>query len=508
MAVVHLGRLLGQAGFSRTVAIKRLHPQFAADPDFVAMFLDEARLAVRVQHPNVVSPLDVLVTDAELLVVMEYISGETLSALLKSTPRDAPVAPAIAASVVSELLYGLHAAHEARAEDGALLEIVHRDVSPHNVIVGVDGVARVLDFGVAKAAMRSHVTKEGEIKGKISYMAPEQLRAQPVDRRADVFAAGIVLWETLTGRRLFRGDDLGQTVEKVLHSEIPAPSSLRPGLTPELDAVVRRALERDVADRFATARDFAVALEAASPIASAGEVADWVRARGGNKLAERIERVAAIESHSSRVRVTGRSQLDTPLGLRPLALSDLAAAYEDLPDRASGTVLARDEAPTVRPGSGVQSGLELSSSALRAERRRKWLVAGASVLAACVALALLAFGGNPSPETPQLRATAAPPSAAPPVEVVEQPARPAPARAAIPAAVAPPAEVPEASAPTSASAPPSKPKTAPSTARVAPVAATGSAARKRPVSGRSAAHCNPPYVVDAQGIRRLRPECL
>src|ERR1041384_2481439 len=161
MAVVHLGRLLGQAGFSRTVAIKRLHPQFASDPDFVAMFLDEARLAVRVQHPNVVAPLDVLVEDGELLVVMEYISGETLAGLLRCmAPQDHAPAPVLA-SVLADALHGLHAAHEAKAEDGGPLDIVHRDVSPHNIIVGLDGVARVLDFGVAKAAMRSPLTKEG-----------------------------------------------------------------------------------------------------------------------------------------------------------------------------------------------------------------------------------------------------------------------------------------------------------------------------------------------------------
>ena len=160
MAVVHFGRLLGQAGFSRTVAIKRLHPQFAADPEFVAMFLDEAHLAVRVQHPNVVSPLDVVVAGDELLVVMEYVSGETLSQLLRQTPEEEGVAPAIIGSVIVDTLYGLHAAHEAVGEDGTPLNMVHRDVSPQNVIVGVDGTARVLDFGVAKAAMRSHATKE------------------------------------------------------------------------------------------------------------------------------------------------------------------------------------------------------------------------------------------------------------------------------------------------------------------------------------------------------------
>ncbi|HET9933295.1 MAG TPA: serine/threonine-protein kinase, partial [Polyangiaceae bacterium] len=317
MAVVHLGRLLGPAGFSRTVAIKRLHPQFASNPEFVAMFLDEARLAVRVQHPNVVAPLDVLVVEDELLVVMDYVSGETLSTLMRGVQPEVGAPPSIIGSILVDALYGLHAAHEAKAENGAPLDIVHRDISPQNIIVGVDGVARVLDFGVAKAATRSQVTKDGEIKGKISYMAPEQLKAHAIDRRTDVFAAGVVLWEALTGRRLFRGDDLGQTVEKVLHGAIPSPSTLRRDVTKALDAVVLRALQRVPAFRFATARDFAIALEGATTIASASEVADWVRSIGGGNLEQKIQRVAAIESHSSsRVKVGGRGPLDTPLGLR------------------------------------------------------------------------------------------------------------------------------------------------------------------------------------------------
>jgi serine/threonine protein kinase len=313
MAVVHLGRLLGQAGFSRTVAIKRLHPQFATDPEFVAMFLDEAHLAARIQHPNVVAPLDVVFADGELVVVMEYVSGETLGQLLKTSLVQSAPTPAVIAEIMVGTLYGLHAAHEAVGEDGSKLNIVHRDVSPQNVIVGVDGVARVLDFGVAKAAMRSHVTKEGEVKGKIAYMAPEQLRGLAIDRRADVFAAGVVFWEALTGKRLFRGEDLGQTVDLVLHGAITSPSVYNADLSPELEAVVMRSLQRDPQQRYQTARDFVVAVERAITPATAGEVADWVTAVGGPRLAQRIERVAAIESQSSnRLRVTARSPLHTP----------------------------------------------------------------------------------------------------------------------------------------------------------------------------------------------------
>ena len=181
MATVHLGRLIGTAGFLRTVAIKRLHSQFAHDADFTAMFLDEARLASRIQHPNVVSTLDVVMNDNELLLVMEYVRGESLSRLIRrARDRGVPLPPRVVVAIMSGALHGLHAAHEAVDEKGALLGLVHRDMSPQNVLVGTDGVARVLDFGVAKAAGRVHTTRDGDIKGKVLYMPPEQLSAEPL----------------------------------------------------------------------------------------------------------------------------------------------------------------------------------------------------------------------------------------------------------------------------------------------------------------------------------------
>ena len=167
MARVHLGRLLGPAGFGRTVAIKRLHAQFAENPDFVTMFLDEARLASRVRHPNVVPTLDVVAAEGELLLVMEYVHGEPLSRLLRTlSPRRERIPLRTTCAIVSSLLHGLHAAHEAKNEAGQDLGLVHRDVSPQNVLVGLDGVVRVADFGVAKAVVKAHTTREGELKGK------------------------------------------------------------------------------------------------------------------------------------------------------------------------------------------------------------------------------------------------------------------------------------------------------------------------------------------------------
>ena len=187
MATIHLGCLMGQVGFARVVAIKKLHPHLAKDPEFVAMFLDEARVAAGVRHPNVVSTLDVVATDGELFLVMDYVEGDSLSRLLRAARRkNELLPPPLVSSVMTGVLYGLHAAHTAKDERGQSLSIVHRDVSPQNVLVGVDGVARVVDFGVAKASRRLMETEAGRMKGKFAYMAPEQVRQDTLDQRADV----------------------------------------------------------------------------------------------------------------------------------------------------------------------------------------------------------------------------------------------------------------------------------------------------------------------------------
>ena len=228
MASVFLGRMRGERGFCRTVAIKRLHPQLAGDPEFVSMFVDEARLAARIQHRNVVAPLDVVtVDDRELLLVMEYVHGEALSRLIASCRRsNTRIPPAVAVAIVTDVLHGLHAAHEAVTDHGRPLDIVHRDVSPQNVLVGVEGVARVLDFGIAQASVRVDITPDGTAKGKLSYMAPEQIRCQPLDRRADVFAAAVVLWELLALMRLFQGDDQAQLETRITSAPILPPSQI------------------------------------------------------------------------------------------------------------------------------------------------------------------------------------------------------------------------------------------------------------------------------------------
>ncbi len=323
MAVVHLGRLLGQVGFARTVAIKQLLPQFANDPDFVTMFLDETRIAARVRHPNVVATLDVVVDGEEIFLVMDYVQGETLSRLLRTAAaRRQLVAPAMAVNVVLGALAGLHAAHEATTEQGAPLHLVHRDVSPQNVMVGVDGTARVLDFGVAKAVGRAQHSREGEVKGKIAYMAPEQIRGGGIDRRADVYATSVMLWEALTLKRLFSGESDAERMYQVLHSPLEPPSLYAPDVSPELDAVVLRGLATLPEDRFATAAEMALALEKATPILSAREVGAWVNDLAGPALAQRASEVEEIERSSAPA--LGAS-------VRPAPMSDLEVTRREVP---------------------------------------------------------------------------------------------------------------------------------------------------------------------------------
>ncbi len=276
MATVYLGRLRGVHGFSRLVALKAMHAHYATDAKFAAMFVDEARVTALLRHPNIVSTLDVISTNGSLLLVMEYIEGESLAGLAAAA-QDESLPISIGCAIVHDMLLGLHHAHEAKDDEGRPLGIIHRDVSPQNVIVGLDGLARVLDFGIAKARNSCTASETGTIRGKIPYMAPEQLGGRAIDRRADVYGAGVVLWETLTGRRLFQGDNIA-LMSRILTESVPAPSSINPAISPDLDALVARALARDPKDRFTTAEEMAEALERCVRIATRAEIAQWVGA--------------------------------------------------------------------------------------------------------------------------------------------------------------------------------------------------------------------------------------
>ena len=296
MASVHFARLAGEGGFERTVAVKRMHKHLASDPEFSAMFLDEARLAARVRHPNVVATLDVGGEGGELYVVMEYVHGEPLSRLIRFVAGEAEHIPFdVVSAIMTNVLAGLHAAHEIRDKHGAPLELVHRDVSPPNILVGADGIARVIDFGVAQARGRLMTTQDGKVKGKLGYMAPEQLRGERIDRRVDIYAAGVVLWELLTLVRLFVTKDDATTLDNLLSRKVEPPSAFAADVPPALDEVVMRALARDPAERFDTAKQMAAALEAAMPVATQAKVGEWVEHTARAALHRRTQILADIE---------------------------------------------------------------------------------------------------------------------------------------------------------------------------------------------------------------------
>lgn len=297
MATVHLGHLHAPLGFTRVVAIKRLHPALSRQAEFAAMLVDEARITARVRHLNVIPTLDVFLENGECFLVMEYVEGESLAKLLRSVSQAEQSAPlGVVSAVLCGVLHGLHAAHVAKSGSGVPLQLIHRDVSPQNIIVGSDGIARVFDFGVAKALGRLQQTRAGEFKGKLPYLAPEQFGDGKLDHRVDVYAASVTLWEALTTRRLFDGGSEEEVFGKILQSRIPAPSELRPDVPPALDELVQRGLSRSPNDRFASAAEMALALEQAAPPASPREVTLWLESLAGEALAKRAALVAEIDS--------------------------------------------------------------------------------------------------------------------------------------------------------------------------------------------------------------------
>lgn len=467
MATVHLARQTGLLGHSRVVAIKRLRSEYARDPEFVAMLLDEARLMTRVRHANVVPLLDVVAEAGELWLVLEYVSGVPLG-WLAAVARDSNVSvplPIIVA-IGLDLLDGLHAIHGAADAAGAALQVVHRDVSPQNVLVGDDGLARLLDLGIAKAKHRAQTTRGGELKGKLAYMAPEQLELRDVDLRADVFAAAVVLWELCAGRRLHQADSAAELLDAIAQG----PASFVQGRDGDeaavaLEAELRRALCYAPAGRHATALELAQGLRRACAPAPRWEVREWVSQLGGGVLAERAALVRAVEQAREG-------------GVCPASVGPGEAAAEPLTKRSGDSQTGVTAAAGRRSRSGAGG----------------WLLAVFGV----AAVALLAVGwrqrvtptvsaqGPRSALAPAAAASTAPPPAAPRET------------SPVPQAVA----APELAPPPVASNKPSAPRPS-----VRPQRAPASAAPPAPAAPSNNA-CSLPYRIDASGVKVYKEECL
>lgn len=263
MADVFKGRMEGPEGFERTFVVKRILPHLSDDPAFVRMFVEEAKLSARLNHPNVVQIFELGNVDGEYFISMEYIQGHDLAETMRAIwRRGGPPRPEMVAYVGREMCRGLAYAHSLRDERGQLLGMIHRDVSPSNVMLSFEGSVKLLDFGIAKALGEApETTKSGTLKGKYAYMAPEQTEGDDVDHRSDIFAVGIVLHEVLTGRRLFKGANDIQTVEKVRRCDVRPPSLFNPLVPPALDAILLKALARNREHRYRTAEELAEALD-------------------------------------------------------------------------------------------------------------------------------------------------------------------------------------------------------------------------------------------------------
>lgn len=466
MATVWVARKPGDAGFERIVAVKRVHAHLAAEPETFDRLCDEARLAALVRHPNVVPVIDVVEHAGELSLAMEYVEAVPLSALLRG-PDGAPRAlpSAIASRVLVDALRGLHAAHEAHDLEGAPLGIVHRDFTPQNLLVGVDGTTRVIDFGVARAELRLVETSDGARRGKVLYMAPEQLRGEPLDRRADVFAAAAVWTEALTGERVRRGASEEEAlVAALLEADAPRVPALEPALGERAAAALElaaRALSNDREARPRTALELAEAIEELCPPAREREVAALVEAREGPRLERRRQRIRAALRDVGDVGGAGDERDAGDAGVVGDAPEASEPSQAQPHDDASSRAQARLPAADAR-GSG------------------RWVVAGLLVAGLATALgirSLLRVPVRPS-------RAGAPASGAPSASLSSS--APLAARASDSpdtSATAPPSVSPEPASPSTAAAttPPSAP------ARVAPGASARPASPPAPSASATAA---------------------
>ncbi len=335
MAEIHLARQTGIGGFERLVVVKRILPNLARQKKFVEMFFDEASIAAQLNHPNIVQIYEIGKEGDDYFIAMEYLEGESLGYLVRAARKRGKNLPAgLAAGIVMQVCDGLAFAHRFSDMSGRHLGIVHRDVSPQNIIVLFSGGVKLVDFGIAKAASKIHQTRVGTLKGKFSYMSPEQMLSKPVDARSDIFSLGVLLWELLARRRLFKREGEAATLQAVLNDHIPPLDEIRPGLPASLATVTSRALERDPEDRFQIAEDMSAAirehLRASGTGAGMPEIAAFVeevfgeRARTKQRILQQLESAEKPSSlgalkPDTEESLPSRSKLQSESGQEPVA---------------------------------------------------------------------------------------------------------------------------------------------------------------------------------------------
>jgi serine/threonine-protein kinase len=480
MATVYLACARGLAGFEREVALKLVHPHLRESQAFVVDLIEEAKLAVRIRHPNVVPVLDVEEDPFGVFLVMDYVEGDSLSGLVRAAAAIGSHVPApIWLRILLDALAGLHAAHELRDEHGRPVNLVHRDFSPQNILVGTDGVSRLTDFGIAKAQNRLTHTETGAIKGKIAYMSPEQALGQALDRRCDVWAAGVIAWELFARRPLYDTTQQTTALLEIVNRDPPRLSDVRCDIPAALDDAIAHALSRDIRRRWSSAATLATKIQEACgdaiEIADHTEVAQYVERMLGPDL---VKRRAAAADLLSRRPERASSGAPSFRGTAVARNAEQNPALEEPRRPAEASVLSSSEpaAPTGLEGiaaSGPPSGTLSAAAApptLQASGSRRTLANSsmAGLLASTaigVVAAILWFGGARAPE-----------HGGAPVEQtsVERPAQPLPPEPrALTDAASAPAPAPTTSAtgvapaPTASALPTSK-SAAPTTTRRAP----------------------------------------
>jgi serine/threonine-protein kinase len=415
MACVWAARLPVHGGFSKLVAIKTALPHLN-NRDFEDMLLDEARIGVGAHHPNVCDLLDVGKDHGVAYLVLEWVNGDSLLRVLRGNPGgpQGPIDYRIAARIVADGCAGLHAAHEMTDPEGRPLGVVHRDVTPHNLLVSLEGVTKIADFGVAKAQGQIHATRTGEVRGKLAYMAPEQIGGGPVDRRADVFAMGCVLYQATIGRSPFRGENDGQIVRAITNGAYTPPARADPNYPPELAAIVQHALAQEPDDRYATAEGLRSALEdwlsssGSAPVPTAIHVAAVVQERIGAALGDRRKRVQAALDSAPAAETT--RPVSVPVSI-PVSIQVPSVNALPLPDAAGE---ARVAARGFKMAIAGLLGLVVAAAVLFTRNSRRVtdpsieLQAGAELVPATISAATRAAAMRPTSSS--IEAATAPPS--------------------------------------------------------------------------------------------------